>query len=1008
MKKIKFLPFFKEKYNCLLKSNLKTNISLILILFSILQAFPCNSYSQQKVTFSMKQVSIKQVIDEIQKQTNFKFLYRNSDINVKSKISFKAKNETINKVLKRLFQNTDITYKIVEKQIILNNKTLLVNTLTNMQTKKITGIVTDSNAQPLPEASVVIKGSSVGTTTDSDGKFSIQIKGNSAVLIVSYIGFQSKEIVVDESKNYIITLSEDTQNLSEITLLASRAKPRSDLDSPIPVDALGVAQLIGTGQPDVGQQLQFSAPSFNAVKFGINDLASLIDPASLRGLATDQTLLLVNGKRRHKVSFFSLNHGVGKGQLGNDINAIPAAAIKRIEILRSGAAAQYGSDAIAGVMNLQLNNAKSGGSIKFYIGSGLSNPKYDNIGSNAHLAGKTIYGTVVDGQTAQLSLNFGLPWGETGFINTTLNFQNSEPYDRSGKYTHPEGWYPDNPNLSDEQNKAIDAELRLQNGINLDRTVLGSVKNTNGSLYINAGNNIDENWHFYAFGGILSKRIVSSIFSRAPARDERAVLEIYPNGYNPITPSMLTDWQVLSGIKGIFSNNWTVDFSSSYSGNDLQLYIKNAVNPSLGANSPTQFYTGGLQVTQTVFNIDLVKNYENISLLFGSELRNETYKQTQGEAASWQIGPVIGNDIGSSGREGYSDLTEGKFARNNIGFYAEAEVDFTKNFLTTAAARFENYSDFGSDLSFKLSGRYKLGSKTSVRASVNRSFRAPALAQIEYSNFTQTTFDDDGNTLVTPFLPVTNPLAQKAFGDIGLKPETSIDFAFGLTLKPSRKFSFTLDSYKVLIDNRIVISSGIEANLFTEFKDAGYDEINIFTNALNTSTTGFDFVGTYYKYFGNNNLSISLGANINKTKVESINQSTVFQSKDIDIVDKRDIVFLTAGTPSKKIILSGKYTSKNFVFTTRASYFGEVTDARETIDDKDTFQVFSPKTLIDFSVSHKLNKKLSITARANNVFDTYPDMLFSPNVRGEVIYSRRTNQFGTQGRFLNFSLSYNW
>ena len=1009
MKKNNLISFFKGKTNCLLRNNLKMKLSFILILLSMMQAFPYEGYSQQKVTFNLEDVTIKQVLNEIKSQTNFKFLYRATDVNVNDKISLEAENETTQEVLNRLFQNTQIEYRIVEKQIILTKKTLSSTTPVKIQVKEIKGTVTDDGGQPLAGASIIIKGTSIGTTTDFDGKFSLEVEVDSAILVVSYVGFLAKEVIIDTATDYNITLSVDEQSLGEVTLIGSRGKARSDLDSAVPVDVIGATELSTTGQADIGQQLQYSAPSFNAVKFGINDLAPLIDPASLRGLATDQTLLLVNGKRRHKVSFFSLNHGVGKGQLGNDINSIPSAAVKRVEILRDGAAAQYGSDAIAGVMNLQLNDARSGGSFKFYTGAGLSNPKYDDLGSNSNLDGETIYGTVKDGETAQLSLNFGLPWGEKGFINTTINFQNSEPYDRSGEYTHSEGWYQDDPNLTDVENQAIDEELRLLNGIDLDRTVLGSVKNTNGSIYINAGNEIDENWNFYTFGGILKKRIVGSIFSRAPARDERAVLEIFPNGYNPETPSVLTDWQILSGVKGKLNNDWTLDFSAGYSGNDLQLFINNAVNPSLGIDSPTEFFTGGLQVTQTVFNADFVKTYDKVSLLFGSELRYESYEQTQGEAASWRIGPVVGNDIGSSGREGFSDVTNGRFTRNNIGIYAEIEADITDKFLTTAAIRFENYSDFGSDFSYKLAARYKLGEKASLRASVNRSFRAPALPQVEYSNFAQTTFDNDGNTIVTPFLPVTNPTAQRAFGDISLKPETSIDFSAGLTFKPSRNFSFTVDGYKISIDDRIVISSGIDASLFSEFDNAGYDEINIFTNALNTSTTGFDFVGTYTERFGENNnkLDLSIALNINKTKIDGINESEVFTSKGISIVDNRDLTFLTEGTPSRKLILTGKYATGKFNFTTRATNFGEVTDARETLDDG-SFQVFSPKTIVDLSIAYNISEKFSITAGANNVFDTYPDMLFSPNVRGEVIYSRRTNQFGTQGRFLNLAINYNW
>ena len=1007
MKKNTFLSFFGENWNNLLRSNFIIKLSLILILLPIIQVFPYESYSQQKVTFNLKDVTIKEVLNEIKSQTDFKFLYRNSEVNVNNKVTLVAENDTIKEILNRLFQNTEIKYLMVDKQIILTKKILTSESFKKVQSREITGTVTDSDGEPLPGASVIVKGTAMGASTDIDGKFTLNVEDDAAVLVVSYIGFETKEVPIGDASNYTIALTADAQTLDEVMLLGSRAKPRSNLDSAVPIDAIGVADLSTTGQADMGQQLQFSAPSFNAVKFGINDLAPLVDPASLRGLASDQTLLLVNGKRRHKVSFFSLNHGVGKGQLGNDINSIPAAAVKRVEILRDGAAAQYGSDAIAGVMNLQLNNARSGGSFKFYTGVGYSNPKYDGIGSNANLEGQSIYGRVKDGETAQMSLNFGLPWGEKGYVNTTLNFQNSEPYDRSGKYTHSEGWYPDDPNLTDAENQAIDEQLRYLNGIDLDRTVLGSVKNTNGSFFINAGNEITEDLDFYAFGGVLRKRIVGSIFSRAPARDDRAVLEIFPNGFNPQTPSVLTDWQIVSGIKGELENDWTVDFSAGYSGNDLQLYINNTLNPSLGVDSPSEFYTGGLQVTQTVFNADFVKKYENVSLIFGSELRFESFEQTAGEADSWRVGSVLGKDIGSSGREGFSDVTAGRYTRNNIGIYGEIEADLTESLLTTAAIRFENYSDFGADFSYKLAGRYKIGEKASIRTSLNRSFRAPALTQVEYTNFAVTTFDDVGNTLVTPFLPVSDPVAQSAFGDISLKPETSLDFAVGLTFEPSRKFSFTLDAYNVDVKDRIVVSSGIDASLFTEFAATNYNEVNIFTNALNTTTTGFDFVGTYTEFLGDDKLDLSLGINLNKTKVNSINKSEVFTKNGIDIVDDRDVVFLTKGTPNRKVILSGTYKTGRFGFTARGSNFGEVTDARETIADG-SYQVFSPKTVFDLSIAYNVSDNFSITAGANNIFDTYPDMLFSPNVRGEVIYSRRTNQFGTQGRFLNLALNYNW
>nr|WP_299387612.1 TonB-dependent receptor [Allomuricauda sp.] len=973
------------------------------ILFLVMYTFPDKGYSQQRVTFNVTNVTMEEVLEEIKSQTDFKFLYRNNEVFLQVRVSMVARQEIINKVLNRLFQNTEIEYQIIGKQIVLTNKkaTSLANG------RKITGKVINFHSIPLSGASIIAKETSKGTTTDHEGNFSMQITNNANGIMVSHVGYLTKEIAIQDSTNYLIILNEKIQKLNEVKVFGFRGKQLTDLESPVAVDVIEVEQLRNTGQSEIDQQLHYSVPSFSAVKFGINDLAPLINPASLRGLSTDQTLLLVNGKRRHKVSFFSLNHGVGKGQLGNDIGSIPSAAVKRVEILRDGASALYGSDAIAGVMNLQLNDDRSGGNFRFYWGTSATNPKYDNIGENSNLAGESIYGPISDGDVFQLSLNFGLPWGNSGFINTTLNAEKTEPYDRSGAYTHSEGWYPDDPNLTPEENELIDSELRLLNGVDLDRAVLGSTKNANVSLYINAGNEIDENWDFYTFFGGIRKEITGIVFSRPPARAERAVLGIYPNGYNPKTTSIFSDWQILSGVKGQLNNDWSMDLSGSHSGNNVRLFVENTVNPSIGIDSPTDFFTGALQVTQTVFNVDLIKKYNKVSLAFGSELRYETFKQTQGEAASWQIGPEIGKDIGSSGREGFSSATDGRFTRNNFGLYTEVETKITPKLLGVAALRYENYSDFGSGVVYKLAGNYKLNSKTSLRASVNHSFRAPALAQIEYSNFIQTTFDDDGNTIVSPFLPVSNPLLQRAIGDVGLKPETSLDFAAGFTFKPYKNFSASVDFYNISVKDRIVISSGIDAGLFSEFDGTGYNEINFFTNGLNTSTTGFDFVCQYSQYYGNDKLDLSLGLNLNNTKVDGVNETQVLASQGINIVDDRDITFLTNGTPSRKVILLGNYKTGRFGFIARATNFGEVTDAMETLDDG-TYQVFSQKTVVDLSATYEIADKFSITAGANNVFDAYPDMLFSPNVRGEVIYSRRTNQFGTQGRFLNMALNYRW
>ena len=819
---------------------------------------------------------------------------------------------------------------------------------------------------------------------------------------------QNENGVLDEK------LTSNTLEEIVVTGIGSRSKPRSATDAAVPVDVFSNENLKRTNQIDIGQSLHYSAPSFNAVKFGINDLSPLVDPASLRGLGADQTLLLVNGKRRHKVSFFSLNHGVGKGQLGNDINAIPSAAIKSVEILRDGAAAQYGSDAIAGVVNMSLNDASSGGSVRVYGGVSHTKPEFDGISSGG-VKGESIgshSGTTSDGDAFKVSANFGLKWGEDGFINTTLWRHHNDAYDRSGSYTHSAGWYPDDPALTDAENQAEDARLRAENGIDLDRAILGGAENTNYGIFMNAGRPINENWNLYTFGGYSEKEVIGGIFSRAAARSDRSALDIFPNGFNPVTPADMKDWQLVVGATGELANDWTLDMSAGYSGNDLDLFNTNTVNPSLGSASPTEFFTGALAVTQTLLNVDASKTLGdgNTNLAVGAEFRYETFKQTPGQLESWVAGPLAGaggKDVGSTGREGFSDITAASESRDNIGIYAEIERDFSDNFLVAGALRWENYSDFGSDVSFKLASRYRFSDAFALRGSINKSFRAPALAQTHYSNYVQIAFDDAGNSVVTPFLPVSDPRVGSAFGISELKPETSQDFAIGFTAEPTDNFTLTVDLYQINLEDRIIVSGGITAADFPTFDGAGFDEINIFTNAVDTKTKGLDIVANYNMDFDSGNaLALSFAANFNDTTVDGFNIPAAFG--DSDIIDDRDIVFITDGVPSEKLIFSAAYTAGKFDLLARATRFGEVQDSRETDPATGEAQVFSDKTVWDLSSTFHVNDQLDMSLGVNNVFDEYPDMLISPNIRGEVLYSRRTNQFGTLGRFINFSINYNW
>ena len=977
------------------------------------------------VTINAQNTEIKTIIAELKRKTEVEFIYSTNTIQADRKISVTADEKKLGNVLNEILQPLNIGYKVVNEQILLfrlsESNTIIYEgqTIPEKKYSPITGIITSSQSgEPLAGATVIVKGKKRAVTTNNEGKFSIEADPGD-VLIISSVGYADFEVTIGQETAYVVKLINKDSNLDQITVIGSRGKPRSDLNKPVPIDVVTSKELAATGQIDIGQALTFSAPSFNAQKFGINDLAPLVDPAMLRGLGPDQTLLLVNGKRRHKVAFFSLNQGVGKGQVGNDLNAIPAEAIKRVEILRDGAAAQYGSDAIAGVINMELNNARSGGSVRFYTGGANSNPEHDDQGANASLNGQSIYNKKKkDGETYKASLNFGLPWGKEGFINTTLVFHKNEAYSREGKYKATRGWYVSN---STQAGITADSIQIARNGINLNRAVLGGAKNTNYGVFVNAGNKIDDNWNFYSFGGFTNKEIIGGVFSRPPSLASRRVLKIFPDGYNPEVVSKLKDYMLVSGIKGKLGNEFNLDFSGGYSGNQVDFYARNTVNPSMDSLSPTHFYTGSLGITQTTFNADITKTLNNTSFAVGAEFRSESFEQKAGQAESYLAGARgrTGSDVGSSGREGFSPKTAGLFKRNNVGIYAEVDHDFSKAFLVSGAFRFENYSDFGSNSSYKIASRYKITDNIIIRGSYNKSFRAPSLVQLEYSNYSNIAFDNAGNSVLTPTLPVRNDLVQTAFGFDKLKPEISHDFGLGVTGKIGKDLSFTIDGYQVKISDRILLSQPITASLFPAFAGTNYQAVNVFLNAYSTKTKGLDFITNYKKAFNTKSgINLSVGLNLNKTDIETIELPQKLVAAGINYNTnpeaQQDIVYFTKGTPTEKIIFSANYEIGKSGVLLRATRFGKVYDPLATLFVVPTdpnalkYQVFSAKTVTDLSFTFKLNAKYSMMLGVNNLFDVYPDLLDTPQTSDEVIYSRRVNQFGTQGRFINFSMNYNF
>ncbi len=870
--------------------------------------------------------------------------------------------------------------------------------------QRITGTVKDASGESIVGANISIKGSGKGAVTDIDGNFSLEANPGD-VLVISYVGFKTQEVTVGSGALSIV-LENAAGLLGEIAIVGSHfTKARTDVERPVAIDVISIKELQATGQVDMGQSIHYAAPSFNAVKFGINDAAPFVDPATLRGLGPDQVLVLVNNKRRHKVSFLSINDGVGKGQVGTDVNVVPALALKRVEILRDGAAAQYGSDAIAGVINMEMKNANSGGAVNVYYGQGYSKPNMDVKG----LVAPTL---IQDGTTYNVAANIGLKLTEKGFINATLSYGHTDGYDRSGSYSNPNATSP-STNFYTRDVRKEDSTLKANN-INLNRAILGSAENTTYGVFINSGYKISNQWDAYLFGGYTNKHVVTGVFTRPPSNVRRTVASKFANGYNPIAPADLQDLAITAGMKGLLGS-WKADFSLSQGQNQVDWYAENTVNPSLGDASPTEFYVGQTKITQSLLNADIAKtynegNYPNLTVGVGTEVRYETFRQKAGDLASYEAGPLkLTRDVGSSGREGFSDKTAGKWGRTNVGLYVDLETELNSIVLIGGAVRAENYSDFGSNLSYKLNTRIKVSENAGFRASVSRGFRAPSMTQSYYSNFVNISFDNAGNSIINPVIPATSDLA-KVLGINGLKQETSFDVTGGIMGKIGENITLTADVFQIDVDNRIMLSGQVVTKGFPEFVSAGFPQsATVFVNAIDTRTKGLELVANYAGKFGEHSKA---GFTAAYSSMATSLRGTRTTDKGIEVADATATRYITDGLPKDKFIGSLNYDYKWVGILFRASRFGEVSDPLATLalrsPDGPTYQTFGAKTLFDVALNVRPIKNLAISVGVNNLTDIYPDLLQVPQTTNEVIYSRRVNQFGTQGRFWFASVNYNF
>ncbi|WP_234387093.1 TonB-dependent receptor [Aquimarina sp. Aq78] len=894
---------------------LKMKLTLVLFSFSIFQMMATSGFSQGKIELDFEETPLSEVIEEIKNQTSYKFFYINDEVNLSQKTTIQVNKETLDKVLQLLFNRTDISYSIIGKQVILK-KTHLLKEKIELQ-REIKGNVKDFNGNPLPGANVLVKGTTTGAQTDFDGNFAINLSGENNTLIVSYIGFETTEVDVTGKDFIEIVLQDAAAQLDDVILVGSRNPSRTATETAVPIDVIDITQMATQGpQTSINEILNYAAPSFTSQTQTVSDGTDHIDPASLRGLGPDQVLVLINGKRRHNTSLVNVNGTVGAGSVGTDMNAIPTAAIQRIEVLRDGAAAQYGSDAIAGVINIVLKKATGKLDLTLTTGANFSE------NSNQFDGGS-------DGEKVKLEANYGLALGENGgFINFTGSLSTREPALRNRDYqgdifkgfhgaervfaagggnvaemtladyqtaaqgiTYLDQSVKDQIAALDVNNPAdvdtfrglldIDvdeAELTARGLTRTDfRFKVGTAKLREGKFFANMSIPLSDDTEIYSFGGISYRQGLASGFYRRPAQgDGRANTPAFPNGFLPNIGTDIVDKSIALGIKGKIKD-WSVDFSNTYGINTFDITVGNSSNGTLGVATPRTFDAGALSFMQNTTNLDISKFHEDIfegfNVAMGAEYKVENYSITAGEEASYTSYDINGNPVtsttpdnelvqnnftgavlggGSQVFRGYDPNNETDKYRNSIAGYIDLEVDFTKQWLVSLAGRYENYSDFGDTFNYKLATRYKISDNFSVRGANSTGFRAPSLHQQFFSR-TSTVFVDN-----QPFEQGTFTNDSRAATLIGiakLKEETSNSYSLGLTAK-IQNFTITADAYLITIDDRIVYSgsfgNGGDAELTQIFEDAGATSARFFVNAIDTKSQGIDVVISHKADFGEN------------------------------------------------------------------------------------------------------------------------------------------------------------
>jgi iron complex outermembrane receptor protein len=851
----------------------------------------------------------------------------------------------------------------------------------------VSGTVLDDASMPLPGVTIVVKGTTTGTATDFDGNYSISAS-NGDVLVFSFVGFTTQEITV--SGNVINVTMQAGVALDEIILVGNRAKPRTILDSPVPIDNISVAELRNTGQPTVDKMLTYKVPSFNSSNQTISDATAHFDPADLRGLGPSRTLVLINGKRKNQSALVYINDTPGKGEVGVDLKSIPAAAIERIEVLRDGASAQYGSDAIAGVINMVLKK----------------NVEYTTVNVTTGIT------TEGDGFTLGADINTALNVGDNGgYINLTFAYYEQEETDRSG--------VPGGDGLfgvifgDDDILNGTTAWLQANPDLGM---TIGQPEIKKFDAFFNAGIPFkNDKGEFYTFGGVTYRTGKSFALYRTPywIPDEFNLLHepgTTYEGFQPTFETKIIDNYFTVGTK-FMVHGFNVDLSGTHGRNAVDYEVNNSINLDLGADSPTSFDVGAYSFSNVLANLDISRSFDQVNVAFGAEIKSERFTAEAGEPDSYFGGGV-------QSFPGLQPSNAIRATRDSYGIYADLEWEPTEEFLIGGAVRYEDFSDFGDNTSWKINGRYKLGdNQGAIRASFSTGFRAPSLHQIYLSNIQ--TLVSGGTVSNQGTFNNVDPIIRDGLGIPQLTAETSKNISAGITYKPVPNLSLSVDFYNVKVDDRVLFTGeiGFDGDTGTTnpveqiLLDNSITSLKFFVNAVNTNTTGIDLVANYRNIeLGNGELGIALSANFNKTEIDgAINTPALLAANGYEIFNRKEQSRIISARPKSKVLLGFDYDINKLSLTLNNTYFGEVSWQHASDPTKD--QTFAGKIITDLIINYEISNKFSIYASASNLLNVYPDVIdtkgdFVTDLGGRFKYPWEVNQFGFNGTVLNGGITF--